>query len=149
MKTNKVNIYYDAQEYYDQLTLESKIQAQAQTENVEAPTAVSSHSESTLALIEALFPDADARTVLESVVTKIDTFTAIGRQYKVDIEQGGSRYKDVLLIAMAEIVIELQPYDILLKSLYPHMNPFFNNLQRWYRDYLNGVDQNDSILGRA
>lgn len=149
---NKINIYYDAQEYYDQMMIEAKIEGQKQAENEKSTPEKSGSAlseESTLILIETLYPHADARAVLKSIITKIDTITAIGRQYKTDIEQGGSRYKDVLLMAMSEIVIELKPYEILVRYMYPHLFPLFNSLQKWYMDYRSGVDQGDSILGKA
>lgn len=95
-----------------------------------------SYDTQALALLQELFPSVDAHATLNSVTAKMDTFIAIGHQYKTDIEVGGSRYKDVLLFAMAEILNELRPYEMLLMHLYPHMVPFFKSLQKWYTDYL-------------
>lgn len=121
--------YYDAQEYYDQLTLDAKQQAQKEEEQDDSQKAVAE------ALLVDLFPDCDAPAVLRSIERKMETFKAIGSQYKTDIEKGGSRYKDVLLIAMAEIVLELKEYQIIIQYLYPHLSPFMSSLLIWYRDY--------------
>lgn len=133
--------------YYDQLTLEAKIKAQQ--EAAELPEEqIDSTKQGALVVIEDLFPHADAIKILQSIELKMQTFRAIGTQYKADIETGSPQYKDILLIAMGEILIELKPYEIVLRYMYPHMNAFFNTLSVWYMEYVTGSVP-DATLGRA
>src|SRR5271155_1370658 len=123
MKNCKINNYYDAQEYYDELTLAAKQEAQQ------------GNDELIVDMIEALFPHVDTQEVLTIIKGKMDTFEAIAHQYKIDVQTGGQRYKDILLIAMAEIFIELRPYEQLVRHMYPEKNRFFTSLSQWYDDY--------------
>ncbi len=124
----KLTRYYDIQEMYDDLTYQAKQKAAESVNSMDK-------RENAVQIIKDLFPKAEAAEILEEIEKKMETFRAIGHQYKIDIETE-RRYKDVLLVAMGEILMTMKPYERVLHYLYPHMTHFFHSLHIWYQDHL-------------
>lgn len=124
----KLNRYYDVQEMYDDITYQIKEGVQQEIDN-------SNKRENAIQIIKDLFPEVQASEILDEIEKSMETFQAIAHQYKVDIETG-CIYKDILLLAMSQILTQLKPYEIILHYMYPHMTHFFHSLHIWYQDNL-------------
>lgn len=146
----KKEVRYRIQEAYDNMLSDLRNKAvQEFQEPLNVPTkedAEQVHPDEIIKVIEELFPNIHSETLLFHIQQKMGTFINMGKYYKAESNNGRRDILDSILLVMAEVYIDLKPYEIVIRLMYPQFNNFLDTLHIWYKDNKDRMYDNRAAL---